>query len=284
MTAREVRKKILAAAAAGATMVALAALPAAAGTFSYTGSLQMARGDYFFTQTTSGLFLFNGFSFVSRRFSLTASVPLIFQNTPYVSYTGVGVLPSGGTESSTVSQRQGREPVVLPEVVDVRQSGLGDPLVTASLTLVEESSSLPAIQLSGLAKAPLADVEKGFGTGEWDWSAGLSVSKRFGRVFLFADVNYWIMGDLPDLELRNAWAYGISIGQSFGHGRFAVLASYSGTSEVIAGVEPPSSLGLGFSIKVGRLTSLMIQSAFGLSEAAPDLSLSLGWSIGFGGR
>lgn len=284
MIAREVRNKVLAAAAAGATMVALAALPAAAGTFSYTGSLQLARGDYFFTQPTSGVFLFNGFSFVSRRFSLTASIPVIYQSTPYVSYTGVGVLPSGGAESSVVSQRQGREPIVLPEVVDAPRYGLGDPLFTAGLTVVEESSTFPAIQLSGLAKAPLADVERGFGTGEWDWSAGLSVSKRIGRLFLFADLNYWIMGDLPDLELRNAWAYGISIGHAFGAGRFAVLASYSGTTEVIAGVEPPSSLGVGLSIKVGRLTSLMLQGAFGLSEAAPDLSLSLGWSIGFGGR
>jgi hypothetical protein len=284
MISRKVRSQILAAAAAGAMMVALAAPPAAAGTFSYTGSLQMTRGDYFFTQTTSGLFFFNGFSFVSRRFSLTASIPLIFQNTPYVSYTGIGVLPSGGTESSAVSQRQGREPVILPEVVDVRQLGLGDPLFMAGLTVVEESPSLPAIQLSGLAKVPLADVEKGFGTGEWDWSAGLSVSKRFGRLFLFADLNYWIMGDLPDLELRNAWAFGISIGHSFGDGRLAVLASYAGCSEVVDGVEPPSSLGLGLSIKLGRLTSLMLQSAFGLSESTPDLSLSLGWSIGFGRR
>lgn len=261
-------------------IVALAALPAAAGTFSYTGSFQVARGDYFFTQATSGLFFFNGFAFTSRRFSLAASVPLIYQSTPYVSYTGIGVLPSGGTESTAVSQRQGREPVVLPEVVDYRQYGLGDPLFTLALTLVEEGSSIPAIQLSGLAKAPLADVAKGFGTGEWDWSAGLSVSKRLGRLFLFADANYWIMGDLPDLELQNAWAFGISIGHSIGDGRFAVLASYWGYTVVIEGVAPPSSLGLGLSIRVGRATSLMLNSSFGLSESTPDLSFSLGWSIG----
>jgi len=280
MSARRVLRKTLAAAAAGAMIVALAALPAAAGTFSYTGSFQVARGDYFFTQVTSGLFFFNGFSFTSRRFSLAASVPLIYQSTPYVSYTGIGVLPSGGTESTVVSQRQGREPVVLPEVVDYRQYGLGDPLFTLALTLVEEGSSIPAIQLSGLAKAPLANVAKGFGTGEWDWSAGLSVSKRLGRLFLFADANYWIMGDLPDLELQNAWAFGISIGHSIGDGRFAVLASYWGYTEVIDGVAPPSSLGLGLSIRVGRATSLMLNSSFGLSESTPDLSFSLGWSIG----
>jgi hypothetical protein len=280
MNARGVKRATLAAAAAGAILMALAAVPAAGGALSYTGSLQMARGTYIFTQPTSGYFFFNGLSFSSKTFSLAATVPLIYQSTPYVSYTGVGVLPSGGTESSSVSQRQGREPVLVPEVVEYNQYGVGDPVITLGLTLVQESRSMPAIQISGQLKAPLAGVEKGFGTGEWDYSAGLGLSKKFGNVFLFADVSYWVLGDLPELELRNAWAYALSFGHAFSGGKYAFIASYSGITEVIAGVAPPSSLGAGFSVKVGAASSLMVNAAFGLSEASPDLSLSLGWSIG----
>lgn len=280
MNARGAKWATLAAAAAGAILMALAAVPAAGGALSYTGSLQMARGTYIFTQPTSGFFLFNGLSFSSKTFSLAATVPLIYQSTPYISYTGVGVLPSGGTESSSVSQRQGREPVLVPEVVEYNQYGVGDPVITLGLTLVQESRSMPAIQISGQLKAPLADVDKGFGTGEWDYSAGLGLSKKLGNVFLFADVSYWILGDLPELELRSAWAYALSFGHAFSGGKYAFMASYSGITEVIAGVAPPSSLGLGFSVKVGAGSSLMLNAAFGLSEASPDLSLSLGWSIG----
>jgi hypothetical protein len=267
-------------AAAGAMLMALAAVPAAAGTFSYTGSLQMARGTYIFTQPTSGYFFFNGLTFSSKTFTLAATIPLIYQTTPYVSYTGVGVLPSGGTESSSVNQRQGREPVLVPEVVEYKQYGVGDPVIMAGLTLVKEGRAMPAVQLSGQIKAPLADVSQGFGTGEWDYSAGVGLSKKIGNVFLFADVSYWILGDLPELELQNAWAYAFSFGHAFSGGKYAFMASYSGITEVIAGVAPPSSLGLGFSVRVGTGSSLMLNAAFGLSEASPDLSLSLGWSIG----
>lgn len=280
MNARGVNRVTLAAAAAGAVLMALAAFPAAGGTLSYTGSLQLARGTYIFTQPTSGYFFFNGLSFTSERFTLAATIPLIYQSSPYVSYTGLGVLPSGGTESSSVSQRQGREPVLVPEVVEYNQYGVGDPVITAGLTLVREGRSVPAVQISGTVKAPLASVEKGFGTGEWDASAGLGLSKRLGSVFLFADVGYWILGDLPELELKNAWSYAFSFGHAFSGGKLALMASYSGITEVIAGVAPPSSLGLGLSVRVGGGSSLMLNAAFGLSEASPDLSLSLGWSIG----
>lgn len=269
-----------AAAAAGALLAALAALPAAAGTFSYLGSIQFSQGRYVFTQETSGIAFLNGLSFSSGRFSLTASLPLIYQSTPYVSYTGVGVLPSGGTESEAVGRRQGREPIVVPEVVEFTQYGLGDPIVTAGLTVLRESPSAPAIQLSGTAKPPLASVERGFGTGEWDWGAGISLSKRLGSVFLFADASYWVLGDMPDLELKDAWAWGISIGHSFGQGKYALIASYHGFGQVIETIAPPSSFGLGLSIKVGGKSALMLHSSFGLSESSPDLALSLGWSIG----
>ena len=63
----------------------------------------MARGTYIFTQPTSGYFLFNGLTYSSGAFTLAATVPLIYQSTPYVSYTGIGVLPSGGSESSSVN-------------------------------------------------------------------------------------------------------------------------------------------------------------------------------------
>lgn len=257
-----------------------AAVPAAGATLTYTGSVQMARGTYIFTQPTSGYFVFNGLSFASGPFTLTASIPLIYQSTPYVSYTGVGVLPSGGTESSVVSQRQGREPVVLPEVVEYRQYGVGDPLIAAGLRLWKDTAAVPAVELTARVKLPLADVDQGFGTGQTDYSAGVSVSKRLGNVFLFADAAYWVLGDLPELELQDVWAYGLSIGHAFSGGKYTLMASYSGYTEVIADVAPPSSLALGFSVKVGAMSSLILNAAFGLSESSPDLSLSLGWAIG----
>jgi hypothetical protein len=280
MDARRVWRWTLAAAAAGAVLVAPAAVQAAGTSVSYMGSIQMARGYYIFDQATTGLYVFNGLSLVSGRFSLAASVPLISQNTPYVTYTSTGFLPSGGSESSAVSQRQGHETVAVPEVVEYKARGLGDPLITAGLTLVNERGAIPSVLLTGQLKVPVADRESGLGTGEWDWGAGISLSKRMGSFFLFADAVYWTLGDLPELDLQNALAYCVSLGHSFRGGKYALLASYSGYTEIIPGVEPPASLGLSLSFQVGRRSSLMLDSMFGLSESSPAVSFSLGWLIG----
>ncbi len=269
-------------AVAGAILMALAAVPARpAGKVYYTGSLQWALGNYFFNQTTQGLFFFNGFSISSENFTLSASVPLIYQNSPYISYSGVGLLPSGGTESAEVGRRHGKEPVVLPEVVNYKQYGIGDPLLYMGVRLWKEGRILPSLQLVAQAKVPLAGPEGGFGTGKWDYSGGVSLTKKIGGVLIFADLNYWKLGDLPDLELKDTWAYALSMGFPLSGGKYALMVSYTGMTEIISEVEPPSSLGAGVSVKVGSKSSLMINGVLGLSEATADFSLSLGWSIGF---
>lgn len=282
MKARRISRLSTRSAAAGVILLTLAAaLPAPAGTFFYNGSIQLSQGNYFFDLTTRGICFFNGFSFSSGRFTLSASIPLVYQSTPYVSTSGVGVLPSGGSESSLVNQRQGRETVVLPEAVEPGPYGLGDPVVHLGIRLFPESAAAPSVEFVAQAKAPVASLASGLGTGEWDYGVGLALSKRLGGVILFADVNYWTLGDLPELALKSPWVYSVSAGLPLARGRSAVLVSYFGMSEVIDGVAPPSSLGLGMSLKVGRRTSVTVSGSFGLSEASPDLAVSVGWSVGF---
>lgn len=277
---RKIRLSTRPAAAGVILMTLAAALPAPAGTLSYTGSVQFSRGNYFFDLTTQGVCFVNGLSLNAGGFTLSASIPLIYLNTPYVSYSGVGVLPSGGSASSSVSQRQGKETVVLPEPVDVRQYGVGDPLVRLGIRLTKGAASGLSVEVVAQAKAPVARLESGFGTGEWDYGAGLALSKRFGGLVLLADANYWKLGDLPELELRDPWVYSVSAGLPFAKGRSALLVSYFGMTRVIDGAAPPSSLGLGISVKAGAGSSLMINASIGLSESSPDLALSLGWAIG----
>lgn len=269
------------AAVAGVLFVTLAAASPVPGTsVAYTGSLQFATGNYIFDQNTNGYYFFNGLSFSAGRFSFSGSLPVIFQSTPYVSYSSVGMLPSGGSESSAVSGRQGRGQVVLPEPVDFEQFGLGDPLLHVELEVFKGGKSIPSVRLTAGIKVPLADINKGFGTGEWDYGGGLSLSKAFGKTFVFVDLSYWIMGDLPELELKDTVSYGIALGQSLAGGKFALLASFSGYTRIIAEVEPPSVVGLGLSYRIDSKKSFMVNSTFGLTESTPDFSVSLGWRIG----
>jgi hypothetical protein len=288
MDARRKSRLATVPAAAGVVLMALAAVvPLSAGTFSYTGSFQLAQGSYFFDQTTRGIYFFNGFSFNSETFTLTANIPLIYQSTPYVSYSGIGILPSGGSESSLVDSHSGRRPggspitFPQPETLEYSRFGMGDPLARLGIRLWKEGRVLPSVELTGQVKLPLAGVESGFGTGTWDYGAGLSVTKRLGRVFLFADVSYWALGDLPDLEIIDPWSFALSLGLPLAKGKAALLFSYFGLTRIIEGVEPPSAAGLGLSFKVGPKSSLMLNGSVGLSESSPDFTASFGWSLGF---
>jgi len=251
-------------------------------TVAYSGSIQHARGNYIFDQTTSSMFMFNGLSFSSEGFNLSVSIPVIFQSTPYVSYSGVGILPSGGSEHTQVSGRKGKnQEIILPEPVDYEQFGIGDPTVSLGLRLLKESKLFPTVQLVFQAKLPLASIEKGFGTGEWDYSGGLSLSKALGKTFLFLDIYYWMLGDLPDLELKDTVSYSIALGQPLSGGKYALLISYSGSTNIINEVASPSFLGFGFSYRIDAKKSLMLNASLGLTESVPDFSVSLGWNIGF---
>ena len=251
-------------------------------TVAYSGSIQYARGNYIFDQTTSSMFMFNGLSFSSEGLNLSVSIPVIFQSTPYVSYSGVGILPSGGSEHTQVSGRKGKnQEVILPEPVDYEQFGIGDPSVSLGIRLLKESKLLPTVQLVVQAKLPLASIEKGFGTGEWDYSGGLSLSKALGKTFLFVDMYYWMLGDLPDLELKDTVSYSIALGQPLSGGKYALLFSYSGSTNIISEVASPSFLGFGFSYRIDAKKSLMLNASAGLTESVPDFSVSLGWNIGF---
>lgn len=274
--------------AAGITLAILAAaLPAPAQRVEYTGSLQFATGDYIFTERTNSLLLFNGMSAAAGPFRVSASVPLIYQSTPFISYGSGVLIPSGGPESADVGShmgggRMGRrslEDVDLADTATVDEIGLGDVSAHAEIELLGFSASRPSLRLTADVKVPVADVDRGFGTGEWDYGAGLSVAQPLGRTLILADVSYWILGDMQDLELKDPVSYALAVGHPLSE-RVGFLVSLFGYSRIIEGTDPPAQLSLGLSYLIGANRSLAGSAAFGLTDSSPDVSLSVGWRLG----
>jgi hypothetical protein len=88
----------------------------------------------------------------------------------------------------------------------------------------------PSIQVFGQAKIPLADPAGGLGTGEWDFAAGLSLAKGFGRTLVLLEAAYWMLGDSPDMELEDPVALNASVGRAFGG--MAMFGLTESTSDV----------------------------------------------------
>lgn len=271
-------------AAAGCACALLAVAPAASAQVAYHGSIQYATGTYFFTERTNSVYLFSGLSASFRPATFGASVPLILQDTPWISYGGGGLVASGGAEHDSVggrmSGRRGR--LALPDTASFAELAVGDPVGRLDVKLWDERGALPAVRAVAVAKAPLADVDRGFGTGEWDYGGGLSLAKAAGRIFLFADATYWVWGDMPGLELKDAVAYGFSVGVPLGGLRWGLFGSVSGSTAVVEGVDPPVQVGLGLTRALESGRSLSANAAVGLTESSPDVTLSLGWMLPLG--
>jgi hypothetical protein len=297
-----------------AASILLPAGAARAQEVTYSGSLQFATGKYLFTERTSSAYLFTGLSVRSGRLQLSANVPFIYQSTPWVSYTSGGGVPTGGPQGGAVGdslQRRGgggpgmgmdaraglaralttaaaateagagvmplpgvrlpramstRRPVTLPDTASFDQVGVGDPTFRVGVDLVSAENGPVSVTLSGEVKAPLADPARGFGTG------------RVGSTLLFGEVGYWVLGDLPDLPLKNPLSYSVGLGHRLGD-RVSLLASLSGYSRIVAGTDPPLDVGGAIGYRLGEGRSLSLGVTIGLAESSPDVSVSAGWTV-----
>lgn len=262
------------------TLAAAATSPAAS--LTYTGSLMYSTGRYIFTQRTQSLYLYNGITAMTGALSVSLSVPVIHQNTPWISLTGTGLIPSGGTQHGSVHQGMhggSGGHMALVDTTQYTKLGLGDPLVHVDLEIVPEKRILPSVKLTGDAKPPLASTTHGFGTGKWDYAGGLSLTKTFGTTYLFLDASYWELGNLPDQEFHNPLAYGVALGHAFGEGKYSALLSLSGDTRIQDNVDPPLQVNAAGSCRVSGRVNLSANLGVGLTESSPDFVGGLGWRV-----
>ncbi len=269
-----------------------AATPAAAQRVAYEGSLGMATGRYIFTDRTTTFSLSSGLALTAGRVTIRASLPVWLQNSTVITASGPGgALPSGGSSGGTVSDSgRGRgsggglpgaalavaRRVEMPTsaFTDYR-AAVGDPLVGASVLL--RRGGRVSLSLGGLAKVPLADTAH-YGTGEWDLGATASASVRLGGTTLLgADVAWWYLGDLPDLDFNNPVSGSLSL-THLSSGRWAFSVFARGSSAAVPGFEAPASAGGGITW-LSRSVAIGIEAAAGLTETSPDVGITAYWRV-----
>ena len=289
MTGRGLTAVVIAAAMAAAT----ASLPAQ--TLTYTGALQGATGNYIFSQSTTTASLSSGLFLQVGRFSLSASIPLLYQSTPWISQSGAGMIPTGGPESGTAHMGKGgggggsgtmgaisvagATGIVMPDTVQYDKTGVGDPTAFASMRLLEDGPGVPSIRVSAAVKFPVADVRTGFGTGEWDYGAGAGLSKQLGATFIAADVVYWWLGDMPDLAFDNPVTVAAMVSRLVAADRYSVFVNAWGSTKTLSDTDAPAQLGAGVCRMQNGMCVLGFGVSFGLTSASPDVSGSITWQV-----
>lgn len=263
----------------------------------YSGSVQTTTGKYYFTQRTTNVAFFNQLGLETGRFRGWTSIPVIYQNTPWVTFGGAGAVPSGGPEHAMVGEQirqrrqggggtqagqQGPRPtivVTVPDTASYSEVGFGDPVLGGDLTLITETANRPSLSLTAGVKAPIGSTADGFSTGQWDYGAGLGVARGIGRTLFSVDGAYWVLGDMPGLPLRDVFSYSVALGRVLGDGGWSVLGSFAGSQATVDGIDPAATAGV---IVNRRFTSGMGFYAgvtAGLTSSTSDIGLSVGWHV-----
>ena len=270
-------------------LVALAGDPVAGQQVDYNGSLSYSTGSYVFLDRTHSLWLSNGLTLRAGSLNLSASLPVVAQNSSSVSFVAGQPLPSGGEHSGAVSGRgtgkvgsrgsggQSTDSTVVFR--DTYEVQVGDPMMFGGLEAFSGLGFVRSVVVQGAAKAPLRTLESGVGTGEWDFGAGASLVVGKGYTLVFGNVTYWWFGDLPELQLAGSLFYSVAVSRAVMDARASISATLAGGTAIMDTVDPPLSAGVGFLYSLSTGRSLSLGASVGLTEGSPDFSTYLGWSL-----
>src|SRR5437667_1160660 len=173
------------------------------------------------------------------RLWLTVTVPFLYQDSQNVVLTGGGV----------ASRKKEKGKLAQP-ATSTTEEGLGDVLLKASYVLVEDRGPIPEIAPYVKIKFPTADEHRGLGTGEFDETVGVDLSKRLvDGLFGYLSLAYTFIGSPAGSDLRDA--FGWSVGAAYAVSQpFSVFAFLDGATAIAPGQENPLELGVGAEFKL----------------------------------
>ena len=163
----------------------------------------------------------------------------------------------------------------------VTTSGLGDIILRGRYYVVEEKDWVPLIAITGRLKLPTADESRRLGTGKMDEGVGAEVSKRVGDNWMtFLDGGFNIIGRPDGRNLRNQWWYDVGGGYYFTKDLLGSVY-FEEYRSLVSGAQNIRDVFFGMNYRASSAWRFNGGLALGLSNGAPDYTLSLGTSYRF---
>src|SRR5882672_7667818 len=159
-------------------------------------SYNYLKGDYGTGDDTEIMYVPVTFGVHLDRFRMGLTVPYLRQTSQDVVLTGGGVAvkkkqPQAATASTTKST----------------EDGLGDVLLRTSYVVLEDQTLLPEVEPYLKIKFPTADEDRGLGTGEFDETIGVDLSKAFlERTSGYLTLAYTFIGSPRGASLRDTFS------------------------------------------------------------------------------
>jgi len=206
-------------------------------------------------------------------FTLGLTVPYIYQTGQTIVITGggVGVRKDKQRQLGTATQNQ----------VTSTEHGLGDVLLKGQYVLFEEQSVLPEIAPYLKIKFPTADSGRGLGTGEFDETVGVDLSKTlFPRFVSYVTLAYTFIGSPAGTKFDNS--FGWSVGAAYLVAQpFSVFAFLDGSTAISPGQANPLEVRVGADYRVTQALKIFGSVSRGLSDGSADWGVSAGLALRF---
>ncbi len=207
------------------------------------------------------------------RFSLSLTIPYIRQTSQTVVITGGGVAVRKDKQRQLGTATQSQ--------VTSTEDGLGDLLFKGQYVLLEEKSVLPEISPYLKIKFPTADSDRGLGTGEFDETIGVDLSKTLFPGFVsYLTVAYTFVGSPAGTKFDNS--FGWSVGAAYLVARpFSVFAFLDGSTAISPGQANPLEVRVGADFRLTQALKIFGSVSRGLSDGSADWGGSAGLALRF---
>jgi hypothetical protein len=208
-----------------------------------------------------------------ERLTVSLTVPYIRQTSQTVVFTGGGVAVRRNQKNQLNTPTQSN--------VTQTEDGLGDLLLKGSFIVLPEQTLAPEIAPYVKIKFPTADDRRGLGTGEFDETLGVDLSKRFfDRWFGYVSLAYTFIGSPRGEDLRNT--FGWSVGAAYAVIQpLSVFAFLDGATAISRGQADPLELRVGAEYKLIKALKLTGSVTRGLSNGSADWGVSAGLALRF---
>jgi hypothetical protein len=233
-------------------------------------SFNYLKGDYGTGEDTEIIYVPFTFGIRLDRFRLGLTVPYLRQTSQDVVLTGGGVAAKKGKNATAASTTERRT-----------EDGLGDILLRTSFVVLKEQPLLPEIEPYLKIKFPTADEDRGLGTGEFDETIGVDLSKTFlERLAVYLTLAYTFIGSPRGADFDNS--FGWSIGAAYAVAQpFTIFAFLDGSTAIAPGQDDPLELRIGAEFRIVKALKLTGSVMKGLSDGSADWGVSAGLALRF---
>ncbi len=160
-------------------------------------------------------------------------------------------------------------------------TGIGDTTLGVTYYAVDETESLPELDLIASLKIPTADDDRGLGTGKFDSSLGFSLSKSQNDWTVYGTIEYNFIGNPGgDVDLNNYTSGTIGISHQ-------CLPDLKNTLYVFMGgamsdaADDQLEIGLRSRFTLDPDNDLALHLSKGLWDGSPDYGIGVSWSHSF---